>query len=112
MMALSLLMIKNPQAFSAGIITFSQKSYFHIFEIFSRLFFGAAFIYYSPLSLAPNINAILGYLMIVAALMLLIIGAEKHRAFALWSAKKFRAMFRYCGFFSFLFGCYIIYSTI
>jgi len=38
MMALSLLMIKNPQAFTRAIITFSQQRYFHIFEIISRLF--------------------------------------------------------------------------
>lgn len=111
LMALSVLMIKNPQAFANGIIKFSQQAYFHVFEIVSRLFFGVAFVYYSSLTLAPNINAVLGYLMIFSAMLLLVVGAEKHRAFALWSAQKFRAMFRLSGFFSVVFGGYIIYTT-
>ena len=59
MMALSLLMIISPHAFSKGIIRFSQLTYFHIFEMMSRLFFGVVFVYYSPLTLAPTINVVL-----------------------------------------------------
>ena len=58
MMALSLLMIISPHAFSKGIIRFSQLTYFHIFEMMSRLFFGVVFVYYSPLTLAPTINVV------------------------------------------------------
>ncbi|WP_220465403.1 hypothetical protein [Colwellia sp. BRX10-3] len=112
MIALSVLMIINPQAFSDSIIKFSQQRYFHAFEIMSRLCFGGIFIYYSALTSAPTINAALGYLMIFAAIFLLVIGAKKHRKFALWSAQKFSAMFRFCGVFSFIFGGYIVYTAI
>ncbi|MGB2741254.1 MAG: hypothetical protein WBC60_11960 [Cognaticolwellia sp.] len=112
MMMLSVLMIKSPRAFARGIIVFSQQTYFHVFEIISRLFFGLVFLYYSRFTLAPNINAALGYLMIFTALLLLVIGAKDHRAFALWSVQKFSAIFRFCGFLSFTFGGYIIYTTL
>ncbi|ASP47520.1 hypothetical protein [Cognaticolwellia beringensis] len=111
MMVISLVMIKNPQTFATGIIKFSQQTYFHVFEILSRLFFGVVFVYYSPLTLAPIMNATLGYLMLLVAILLLVIGADKHRTFALWSAEKFSTTFRVSGFFSFIFGSYIIYTT-
>ncbi|ARD44063.1 hypothetical protein A3Q33_06880 [Colwellia sp. PAMC 21821] len=98
MMVISLVMIKNPQTFATGIIKFSQQTYFHVVEILSRLFFGVVFVYYSPLTLAPSMNAALGYLMIFAAILLLVIGANKHRKFALWSAEKFSSRFRISGF--------------
>jgi len=110
-MVISLMMIKNPQTFATGIIKFSQQTYFHVVEILSRLFFGVVFVYYSPLTLAPSMNAMLGYLMIFTAILLLVIGANKHRKFALWSADKFSTRFRISGFFSFIFGSYIIYTT-
>jgi hypothetical protein len=111
MMILSLLMIINPQAFSRGIVSFSKQSYFHAFEVLSRLFFGIAFVYYAPLSLAPTLNATLGYLMIFVVILILIIGADKHRKFALWSAKKFCPIFRFAGVFSAFFGSYIIFTA-
>jgi hypothetical protein len=112
MMALSLLMIISPHTFSKGIIRFSQLTYFHIFEMMSRLFFGVVFVYYSPLTLAPTINVVLGYLMLIAAAVLCVVGAKKHRTFALWSATKFRSTFRFFGLFSLVFGGYIVYTSI
>lgn len=111
MLGLGVLMIKSPAAFSSSIITFSQQRYFHIVEIISRLFFGVMFVYYAPLTLAPNINALIGYLMIFAAILLLAIGAERHRLFAVWSAQKFNAIFRFCGVFAFILGGYIVFTA-
>jgi hypothetical protein len=112
MMLLSLRMIKNPQAFSGNIIKFSEQPYFHVFEILSRLIFGLIFIYYAPLTSAEVLNTALGYLMIFTSIFLLLLGGNKHRAFALWSAIRFCATFRFYGVFSFILGVYIIYSTI
>lgn len=111
MMALSGLMIVKPQAFATSIITFSQKAYFHAFEITSRSFFGLVFVYYAPQTQASIVNAIFGYLMIFAAIFLLVIGAKRHRTFALWSAQYFCHKFRLAGVGSLAFGAYIIYSA-
>lgn len=111
MMLLSLLMMKSPEAFSVGIIKFSQQYYFHLIEILSRLLFGLIFIYYAPLTNAATMNTILGYLMVFTGVFLILIGGNKHRAFALWSAIQFRSMFRFSGVFSFMLGAFIIYSA-
>jgi len=112
MVLLSLQMMRNPGEFSAAIIKFSNQSYFHVFEILSRLIFGLIFIYYAPSTSAVMINTVLGYLMLFTSILLVFIGAQKHRKFALWSATKFRSMFRFSGVFSFVFGIYIVYSVI
>ncbi len=112
MVLLSLQMMRNPGEFSAAIIKFSNQSYFHVFEILSRLIFGLIFIYYAPSTSAVMINTVLGYLMLFTSILLVFLGAQKHRKFALWSATKFRSMFRFSGVFSFVFGIYIVYSAI
>jgi uncharacterized membrane protein HdeD (DUF308 family) len=112
MVLLSLQMMKKPGEFSAAIIKFSNQSYFHIFEILSRLIFGLIFIYYAPSTSAVMINTVLGYLMLFTSILLVFLGAQKHRKFALWSARKFRSMFRFSGIFSFVFGVYIVYSAV
>ncbi len=112
MVLLSLQMMKNSGEFSTAIIKFSNQSYFHVFEILSRLIFGLICIYYAPSTSAVMINTILGYLMLFTSILLAFLGAQKHRKFALWSATKFRSMFRFFGVFSFVFGIYIVYSAI
>ena len=112
MMLLSLQMMISPAVFSAGIIKFSQQRYFHHFEILSRLLFGVIFIYYAPLTRAMITHSVFGLLMVFAGIFLLIIGAEKHRAFAVWSANKFCSSFRFFGVFAFIFAGYIIYTCI
>ncbi len=111
MMLLSLLMINSPPAFSRAIVHFSQQTYFHIFEILSRLLFGVSFIDYAPSTRAVLIHTLFGGLMVFSAIVLLIIGAEKHRAFAGWSVAKFCPIFPIAGLCSLLFGSYIIYTA-
>lgn len=112
MMLLSLKMIKNPIGFAQAIVTFSQKRYFHIFEILSRLFFAVVFIHYAASTSAEIMHSVLGLLMAFTSIFLVIIGEEKHRVFAVWSASKFSSMFRFSGLCSLFFGAFIIYSAI
>lgn len=111
MMLLSLQMIKSPNDFSKVIITFSEKPYFHVFEIMSRLLFAVIFIHYADATSAELTNTLLGFLMGFTAIFLVIIGEKKHRVFARWSAKKFNSVFQIAGCFSLMFGGYIIFTV-
>lgn len=111
MSALSILMIADPENWSQGIVSFSTKFYFHLFEIFSRMFFGLGFIYYSDQSLFPNIILTIGYILITVSVGLAFTPPSKHKKFAVWSANKFKKQFRYFGIISFLFGLFIIYTV-
>jgi hypothetical protein len=112
LMVFSIMMVINPGGWSKGIISFSQKPYFHPFEIISRAAFGMIFIYYSKQTLYPNFILGMGYLLVAVGIGLLVIGSIRHRQFALWSATKFKRTFRPSGFFSFIFGVFLVYAAL
>ena len=112
MMCLSAIMIANPNYWAEGIITFSKKSYFHWFEVFSRLIAGVVFVIYSHTTRFPNLINVAGYLLIAVGVGLIITGATKHKQFAVWSAHKFKHTFRPAGVFSFIFGGFLIYISV
>lgn len=106
-------MILNPSYWSNGIIEFSRKSYFHWFEVITRLIAGLVFVCYNQTTLYPLLILSIGYLLIAVGIGLIITGSVKHRQFAVWSARKFKSTFRPAGFGSFIFGSFLIYiSTI
>lgn len=111
MMCLSIIMIVNPAYWSDGIISFSKKTYFHWFEIISRLIAGIFFVIFSNTTLYPQLILAIGYLLICVGAGLFITGATKHRTFAVWSAHKFKSTFRPAGFASLMFGIFLVYIS-
>lgn len=112
MMFLSALMVINPAAWSRGIVHFSEKYYFHPFEILSRLGFGAGFVICAEQSRFPQLMMGIGYLLVAVGLGLLVTPPAKHKAFAVWSAQRFISLFRPAGAMSFFFGGFLIYGSV
>ena len=109
---LSAVMVIDPDNWSNGILKFSRMTYFHGFEIVSRLFFGAIFIAFSEQTLYPTVLGAFGYLMVAVGVGLLIAGPSRHRQFAVWSARKFNKTFRPAGVVSTVVGVFIIYGAL
>ena len=59
MMVLSLLMIIKPEFWANGIVEFSEKPYFHPFEIISRFSFGIIFVLFAEKTLYPKLITII-----------------------------------------------------
>ncbi len=113
LMGLSIIMIVNPNYWSDRILSFSEKPYFHWFEVMSRITAGLAFITFNKSTLYPQLILSIGCLLIAVGFGLLITGSVKHRQFAVWSVYKFKSTFRPAGVGSFIFGMFLIYvSTI
>ena len=112
MMLLSVVMMVNPEYWSRGIVRFSKVAYFHPFEILSRLTFGVVFITFAGQTLYPMLISIVGYILVIVGVGLLFTPPSKHRQFAVWSAHKFRPVFRSAGAVSFAFGIFIIYTAL
>lgn len=108
---LSLMMIVSPAGWAKGILTFSEQRYFHIFEIVSRLLLGVILIGFGGDTLHPRLWVVLGYVMFAVAVLLVVMGSKRHRAFAEKSS-TFERIFRPAGFFSLAFGVFVIYSAI
>ncbi|MBU2882814.1 hypothetical protein KO525_01380 [Psychrosphaera sp. B3R10] len=86
-----------PHAFSIKIISFSQWRYFHPFEIVARLIAGLLFLSDSVKTTSPLIINLIAFGFIGVGIGLFMIGEKRHRAFANWSADKFRPYFRVIG---------------
>ena len=112
MILLSVMMMLDPDKWSTGILKFSQITYFHGFEIASRLLFGAIFVAFSEQTLYPSVMIAFGYLMVAVGVGLLIAGPSRHKQFAVWSAKKFNKTFRPAGVVSTVVGVFIIYGAL
>ena len=112
MAALSVVMIVSPQYWSDGILKFSEKPYFHPAEIVSRLLFGGIFVAFAEQTLYPRLNLAIGYLLVIVGVGLILTPPSAHRRFAIWSAQRFKNVFRPAGFASFVFGLFIAYSAI
>ncbi len=112
MVALSCVMIASPKAWSDGIVKFSEKPYFHPFEVISRILFGIIFIAFADQTRYPTMNSTIGYLLTLVGVGLLLTPPVRHRRFAVWSAERFRHIFRPAGLVSLVFGMFIVYTAI
>jgi len=111
MMLLSLSMVAKPDSFSNGIITFSKKSYFHVFEIVSRIAAGIIFVAYAENTIFPKTISFIGYGLILVGLGLALTPPKLHRKFAVWLANKFRRKFRLIGIASVPLSIILIYAA-
>ncbi len=112
MAALSGSMISNPDGFARGIVRFSEARYFHAFEILSRLAFGAVFLVYSDQTQFPTTMRVVGLLLVAVGAGLLLTPPARHRQYAVWSADRFRRLFRPAGVLSMAFGVFIVYAAL
>jgi hypothetical protein len=111
-MLLSLLMVMKPESFSKGIISFSEKSYFHLFEIISRIATGIIFTVYAADTAFPKTILYIGYGLILVGISLALAPPKLHRKFAVWSAISFRNKFRLIGIASLPLSIFFIYAII
>ena len=112
MVLLSIIMVVSPEYWSKGIMKFSEKPFFHPFEIVSRLLFGVVLVVFADQTLYPIFMSFLGYVLVLVGVGLAFTPPSRHRQFAVWSAQKFKEMFRPAGIGSLLFGTFIIYAAV
>lgn len=112
MMVLSLTMVIKPDSFSAGIITFSEKPYFHLFEISSRIIAGLIFVAFAADTVFPRVISIIGFALIFVGVGLALTPPRVHRKFAVWSANEFRDKFRLIGIVSVPLSLLLIYVAV
>lgn len=82
MLGFGLFMVSKPMQFSNGIAQFSQKPWFHVFEIFSRFVVGILFLLLANATPYPVFFTWLGSIFCLVSVILVIIGAERHKKFA------------------------------
>lgn len=76
------MMVAKPDAFAKGITEFSNKPWFHLFEIVSRLTLGVLLLLISEQTSYPLLIQVIGGVLCFVGLFLIVIGSERHRKFA------------------------------
>lgn len=104
----ALLMIKNPVRFATNIEQFSKKSWFHLFEILSRMTIGTLLLVLANGTHAPNLYYSMGFLFCFVSIFLILIGKERHIKFAVLTS-SFGKHFRLVGLLAFPLGLALIY---
>ncbi|MFB2660215.1 hypothetical protein [Shewanella mangrovisoli] len=107
MLLFSLVMVARPAAFANGIIAFSERPYFHIVEVVSRIIAGVIFIQYC----ADTRFLAIGIVLLCVGIGLACTPPSKHRKFALWSAQAFNNQFRLIGVVSVPLSLLLIYAA-
>ena len=87
MVSFGCFMVCRPMQFSRGIVQFSEKPWFHAFEIVSRGLFGVLFLLAADSTAYPNFVTVLGGILCFASVLLFSIGPARHQRFALMTAK-------------------------
>ncbi|OHU85334.1 MULTISPECIES: hypothetical protein [Pseudoalteromonas] len=115
MFALGGIMLVKPIAFANGISEFSSKSWFHNFEIASRLIVGLLFIWQSKYSAYPVLFLVLGIILCFVSIILcfvsiflVLVGSKQHKRFAILTS-KIGVWFRPLGVFALSAGCVLMY---
>ncbi|OIQ44581.1 MAG: hypothetical protein BM565_13845 [Gammaproteobacteria bacterium MedPE] len=102
------MMVAKPDAFAKGITEFSNKPWFHLFEIVSRLTLGVLLLLFAEQTSYPLVVQTIGGVLCVVGLFLIVIGSERHRKFASLTAKIGR-YFRPIGIVAQLCGLGLVY---
>ncbi|MDI4635537.1 hypothetical protein J7U46_20910 [Pelomonas sp. V22] len=110
-MILSFVMMARPSAWGSGILAFASKPYFHFAEIASRAAVGAVLLYFAEQTLHPKLFEFAGYGFLAIGVFLLLVGAQRHRAFAVRSA-SFTYLFRPGGLVGLVIGALVVYSAL
>jgi len=84
----------------------------HVFAVVIRLVLGVLLIYQSHASKYPFLIEIIGWLSIIAALFLALIGRRRFTRFMSWALSQVKPIARIGGLFAMLFGAFIIYAFI
>ncbi len=111
MASLGLLMTISPIRFANHIVVFSDKPWFHRFEISSRLLVGGLLWWFAEQSGYPLLMTGLGLLLCFVGVLLIVIGEQRHRKFARLTA-NIGEHFRYIGLLSVLLGAGLFYYAV
>lgn len=106
-----LCMLSRPALWAQGIVRFSQQPSFHLTEIALRVTLGAILLGYADQTAHQALFSALGYLMLFVAAFLLLLGADRHRRFALRSS-TWIGLFRPGGLAAILFGVFTVASAL
>jgi hypothetical protein len=112
MLLAGLIILINPETIFAPIRDKSDKLYIHIFAVVMRMILGVLLISQSGLSRYPLIIEVLGWLSIIAAIVLAVIGRRNFKRLMSWAFSLLEPWGRAGGVLATVFGAFLVYAFI
>jgi len=106
------LLILNSDFFFRFLNKNVEKLWIYVAAVIVRIIFGGILIYSSSYSKFPLVISILGWMIVIAAVILLVIGRKNFEKLVLWVISVFKPYGRIGGLFSVGFGSFLIYAFI
>jgi len=105
-----LIILVNPEIVFALLRKNTDKLQLHIIAVVIRLALGICLIYQAGNSKYPLTMEVLGWISIVAALFLTVIGRTRFKALMMWALSHVKTIGRIGGVFVSIFGAFIVYA--
>ncbi|MES9833666.1 MAG: hypothetical protein ABW139_15625 [Candidatus Thiodiazotropha sp. DIVDIV] len=102
--------IINPETVFGYLRRNMEKLELHILAVIVRLIIGVLLITQASLSRYPLTIEVLGWLSIIAALTLAVIGRAKFRSLMSWALNTLKPYARFGGLFAAAFGIFLVYA--
>lgn len=100
----------NPEIIFGFLRNNIENAAIHVIAVLARLIIGILLITQSSLSRFPITIEVLGWIFIIAAFSLAVIGRTKFRKLISWVLTNFKAFGRIAGFIAIAFGGFLIYA--
>ena len=107
-----LVIVINPEVIFGVLRKNSEKLGLHILAIVVRLVLGFILIYQASLSKFPHVIEIIGWISIVAAILLAVIGRRNFDRLMAWALSFLRSFGRIGGIFAVASGAFLIYAFV
>jgi len=102
----------RPEIIFSIITEYGDSLSLHIFAVIVRVLFGVALVVGASESKYPIVLQIFGWLLISAALVIVVIGRERFKKLVKWSVKLPPLIYRLASVLSILLGCFFIYAVV
>jgi uncharacterized protein YjeT (DUF2065 family) len=107
-----LVLLVNPEILSRYLQKIKDSPVIHFLAVVVRLLLGYLLIHQSALSRFPRVIEVLGWIAIVAAIVLLFIGRRNFKRLMSWALTIAQRLGRVAGVFATAFGVFIIYAFV
>ena len=112
MLIVGLMMMIKPLTIFNLLIKNSKKLWLYAIAILTRLLLGALLVYQANVSKFPHAIDLLGWIIIIAAIIFILIGRKKFIHLISWATQLVKTFGRFAGVLAIGFGGFLIYAFI
>ena len=106
------IVIVKPELIFNVLLKNSNKLWLHVTAVLVRLLLGALLIYQAGASKYPHVIEVIGWIAVVAAIILILIGRERFAQLISWAATLVKSFGRVAGLLAVGFGAFLVYAFV